>query len=336
VRRRPADRSGREPGDDRGSPAGGPAHQQREPLARRRTPPPGPRPGRRQGHQDHQRHPAEHAGAGGRLDVGVPDPAQGERSERCGHGALAAQREHRGGRGVGGRRPGVQQSGDQPRCVAGGHQQERPGGSPLPGGTGEHRHGRRQPRAGAQAAQRDQHQEGRRQPVLVAPASRADQEPRQHGVPHEHRPRAHQQPLGHQRVPGVQRDRDEADHEDGVSAHQPGGAEPARAEGQHEDELLEEHPGQDLVQDRDDRVGRHRPRQPAAEPESVAGQGQVGDPHHVADQQEAGSQRRPEDQQRQGERPEHDGRLSCQGAPHGDDPTTREWPADWGPPQARP
>ena len=62
-----------------------------------------------------------------------------------------------------------------------------------------------QPRAGAEAAQRDQDKQRPRQPVLGPPATRRAEEPRQHGVPDEHRPGAHQQPLGDQRVPAVRR-----------------------------------------------------------------------------------------------------------------------------------
>ncbi len=267
----------------------------------------------RRGDDERQPQHRPSAAVAGRHRLRIPPAAEHQQ---------AAERAERGVRTGGvGRHPrrvgvhGTQQRGDQPGQAARTQdsQRGRAGREPPPGrdrpGPARAEHGGRHHHQRRDAHRREPAGGGRQQPGQQPPRAgpggyraghRRPQRPGQPGVTEQQGPLADDEPLGHERVPGVA-DPGGQPREPGLPVEQ---GRPARA-GQHEDrqqqELLRDvgrhHPGERGQH----RVAGHRPGGAAGQPEHRGGEGLPGHRHHVVAEQESPPQARAQGQQPQGQ-----------------------------------
>ena len=188
-------------------------------------PPPGPSAHDRQRHEEHERHPGLEAGPGDRDDLAVPDPAEGQCGERRGQRALAGQPRTPGARGVGRPRSARAAVRRPPRA-----RWRRPAGRSARASAAVRRASAKastttavtSPALALRLPERCEQPDLRRRPALLAPAPGSGDQPRQDGVPDQHRPVPDHQPLDDERVPDHQRDRDEPRERDArTGADQP-------------------------------------------------------------------------------------------------------------------
>ena len=245
-----------------------------------------------------------HGGPPGPRDrhhLDVPDAAQPEDRQGQGQQALGSRRKGLDSARVAQRRAPVQGARHDPGRVheerAQGHQERAP--QRLPATTGHAREGEDGRHHSAHSAERGEghpQHHGRERRLAGPRAARGVVQPGQRRVGEEQRPVADPETLGDIGIPDVEGGGRELRGQV-VRRHESARTRPRQHQGAEEQQLLQQLPGNELVEERDHGIGRHRPRKTRAQSQEVGPEAEVGDEHHVVAQDEARTQHWSQDDQ---------------------------------------